>query len=381
MDFSWTEEQLKYKQAVIEFAQKELNKGLIDRDRRGELSRENWIKCAQMGILGLATPQEYGGSATDIVTTMLVMEGLGYGCRDNGLIFAMNAQMWSVQHPILTFGTEAQKQKYLPGFCSGEIIGAHGMSEADSGSDAYSLRTRAERTSAGYVLNGSKMFVTNAPVADMAVIFATVDPAKGRGGVTAFLVDKGTPGFRVSRNIEKMGLRTSPMGELILEDCILPEENRLGPEGAGTSIFNSSMEWERSCILGSHVGAMERQLEECIRYARERRQFGQAIGKFQSVANRIADMKLRLETARLLLYKVAWLNQNGKSAVMEAALAKLYLSESYVSSSMDAIRTYGGSGYMSELEVERDLRDAIGGTIYSGTSDIQRMIIARWLGL
>ena len=381
MDFSWTEEQLKYKQAVIEFAQKELNKGLIDRDRQGELSRENWKKCAQMGILGLATPEEYGGSATDIVTTMLVMEGLGYGCRDNGLIFAMNAQMWSVQHPILTFGTEAQKQKYLPGFCSGEIIGAHGMSEADSGSDAYSLRTRAERTSAGYVLNGSKMFVTNAPVADMSVIFATVDPAKGRGGVTAFLVDKGTPGFRVSRNIEKMGLRTSPMGELILEDCVLPEDSRLGPEGAGTSIFNSSMEWERSCILGSHVGAMERQLEECIRYARERRQFGQAIGKFQSVANRIADMKVRLETARLLLYKVAWLNQNGKSAVMEAALAKLYLSESYVSSSMDAIRTYGGSGYMSELEVERDLRDAIGGTIYSGTSDIQRMIIARWLGL
>jgi alkylation response protein AidB-like acyl-CoA dehydrogenase len=381
MDFSWTEEQLKYKQAVIEFAQKELNKGLIDRDRQGELSRENWKKCAQMGILGLATPEEYGGSATDIVTTMLVMEGLGYGCRDNGLIFAMNAQMWSVQHPILTFGTEAQKRKYLPGFCSGEIIGAHGMSEADSGSDAYSLRTRAERSSAGYVLNGSKMFVTNAPVADMSVIFATVDPAKGRGGVTAFLVDKGTPGFRVSRNIEKMGLRTSPMGELILEDCVVPEENRLGPEGAGTSIFNSSMEWERSCILGSHVGAMERQLEECIRYARERRQFGQAIGKFQSVANRIADMKVRLETARLLLYKVAWLNQNGKSAVMEAALAKLYLSESYVSSSMDAIRTYGGSGYMSELEVERDLRDAIGGTIYSGTSDIQRMIIARWLGL
>ena len=158
MDFSWTEEQLKYKQAVIEFAQRELNDGLIDRDRQGELSRENWKKCARMGILGLATPEAYGGSATDIVTTMLVMEGLGYGCRDNGLIFAMNAQMWSVQHPILTFGTEAQKQKYLPGFCSGETIGAHGMSEPDSGSDAYSLRARAERTSEGYRLNGTKMF-------------------------------------------------------------------------------------------------------------------------------------------------------------------------------------------------------------------------------
>jgi alkylation response protein AidB-like acyl-CoA dehydrogenase len=381
MDFSWTEEQLKFKNAVIEFAQRELNQGLIERDQQGELARENWKKCAQMGILGLATPEEYGGSATDIITTMLVMEGLGYGCRDNGLIFAMNAQMWSVQHPILTFGTEAQKNKYLPGFCSGELIGAHGMSEPDSGSDAYSLHTRAEKVSEGYTLNGTKMFVTNAPVADVALVFATVNPEKRMGGVTAFLVDKGTPGFKVSRNIQKMGLRTSPMGELILENCFLPVENRLGPEGAGSAIFNSSMEWERSCILGSHIGAMERQLEACVRYARERRQFGQPIGKFQSVANRIADMKVRLETARLLLYKVAWLNQNGKPAIMEAALAKLYLSECFVSSSTDAIRTYGGYGYMTELEVERDLRDAIGGTLYSGTSDIQRMIIARWLGL
>jgi L-prolyl-PCP dehydrogenase len=381
MDFSWTEEQLKFKNAVVEFAQKELNQGLIERDRQGELARENWKKCAQMGILGLAIPEEYGGSGADILTTMLVMEGLGYGCRDNGLIFAMNAQMWSVQHPILTFGSDAQKQKYLPGLCSGDLIGAHAMSEPDSGSDAYSLRTRAKRVDDGYVLNGTKMFVTNAPVADVDLVFATVDPAKGSGGVTAFLLDKGTPGLKVSRNIEKMGLRTSPMGEIILEDCVVPVESRLGPEGAGSSIFNSSMEWERSCILGSHVGAMERQLEGCVSYARERRQFGQLIGKFQSVANRIAEMKVRLETARLLLYKVAWLKQRGKPAIMEAALAKLYLSECFVQSSLDAIRTYGGYGYMTEFEVERELRDAVGGTLYSGTSDIQRMIIARWLGL
>jgi len=381
MDFSWTEEQLDFKNAVIEFAQKELNKGLIERDKEGELSLENWHKCAQFGILGLAIPEEYGGSGADILTTMLVMEGLGYGCQDNGLIFAMNAQMWSVQHPILVFGSEAQKQKYLPDLCSGRLIGAHAMSEPDSGSDAYSLHTRAKRVTEGYVLNGTKMFVTNAPIANMAVVFATVDPNKGIGGVTAFLVDEGTPGLKLSRNIEKMGLRTSPMGEVILEDCFVPIESRLGAEGAGSSIFNSSMEWERSCILGSHVGAMERQLEACIRYARERRQFGQAIGKFQSVANRVADMKVRLETARLLLYKVAWLKQMGKSAIMEAALAKLYLSECFVQSSLDAIRTYGGYGYTTEFEVERDLRDAIGGTLYSGTSDIQRVIIARWLGL
>lgn len=381
MDFSWSKEQLAFKDMVVKFAQKELNEDLIEQDRAGEISIDNWRKCAELGLLGLPIPEEYGGTAEDIMTTMLVMEGLGYGCKDNGLIFAMNAQMWSVQLPILLFGTEEQKKKYLPGLCSGDLIGAHGMSEPDSGSDAYSLHTRAERVEGGYMINGSKMFVTNAPFCDLALIFATIDPSKGIGGITAFIVEKGTPGFRVSRKLEKMGLRTSPMGELIFDDCFLPEENRLGREGAGVSIFNSSMEWERSSILASHIGAMERQLETSIRYARERRQFGQPIGKFQSISNRIADMKVRLETARLLLYKVAWSKQVGKSAILDAALAKLYLSECFVQSSLDAIRIHGGYGYMTEFEVERNLRDAVGGTLYSGTSDIQRLIIARWLGL
>jgi alkylation response protein AidB-like acyl-CoA dehydrogenase len=381
MEFSWTEEQRAWRQSVVKFAQSELNDGLIDRDRAGTFSRENWLKCARFGIQGLPIPEAYGGSGADILTTMIAMEGLGYGCGDNGLIFALNAQMWSVQLPILSFGSEAQKRKYLPGLCSGALIGAHGMTEPDSGSDAYSLRTRATRKDGGYVLNGTKMFVSNGPFADVALIFATLDPALGRGGITAFLVDRQTPGFRVSRDLEKMGLRTSPMSELILEDCFLPEDCRVGPEGAGVGIFNDSMEWERSSILGSHVGAMERQLERSIRYARERRQFGQPIGRFQSVANRIADMKVRLETARLLLYKVAWMKMEGQPAIMEAALAKLYLSESFVQSSLDAIRIHGGYGYMTEFEVERDLRDSIGGTIYSGTSDIQRMIVSRLLGL
>jgi alkylation response protein AidB-like acyl-CoA dehydrogenase len=245
--------------------------------------------------------------------------------------------MWAVELPILTFGTQAQKGKYLPRLCSGEWIGAHGMTEPDSGSDAYSLRTRAERSDDGYVLNGTKMFVTNAPMADIAVVFATVDPSKGMAGVTAFILEKDMPGFSISRHIEKMGLRTSPMAEIVLRDCFVPDENRLGPVGAGTSVFTSSMGWERSSILGSNIGAMEYQLEVCIRYARQRKQFGQPIGKFQAVANRIADMKVRLETARLLLYKVAWLKNQGKSAVMEAALAKLYLSECFVQSSLDAI--------------------------------------------
>ncbi|MGE0463952.1 MAG: acyl-CoA dehydrogenase family protein [Vicinamibacterales bacterium] len=381
MDFAWSEEQLAFKNAVVEFARQRLNGGMIERDREGAFSRELWEECAKFGIQGLPFPEEYGGGNADILTTMLTMEGLGYGCLDNGLIFGINAQMWSVQMPILTFGTEAQKRKYLPGMCSGALIGAHGMSEPDSGSDAFGLRARAERRDGGYVLNGTKTFVTNAPMCDVALVFATVDPAKKMFGVTGFLIDKGTPGFSVGRHIDKMGLRTSPMGEVVLEDCFVPEESRLGREGMGSRIFSDSMEWERACILGSHLGAMERLLERCIDHARERSQFGQPIGRFQAVANRIVDMKLRLDTARLLLYRVAWLKKTGQPAVMEAALAKLYLSECFVQSGLDAVRTMGGYGYATEYEVERDLRDAVGGTLYSGTSDIQRNIIARHLGL
>ena len=381
MDFAWSEEQTAFKDAVVEFARTHLNKGLIDRDREGAFSHELWRECARFGIQGLPFPERYGGGNADILTTMLTMEGLGYGCKDNGLIFGINAQMWSVQMPIFTFGTEQQKDKYLPGLIGGEIIGAHGMSEPDSGSDAFSLRARAVRSGGGYVLNGTKTFVTNAPNCDLALVFATVDPNRKMLGVTGFLVEKGTPGFEVSPHIDKMGLRTSPMGEIILTDCYVPEENRLGREGIGSRIFSDSMEWERACILGSHLGAMQRLLERCVEHASTRRQFGEPIGRFQSVANRLVDMKVRLETARLLLYKVAWLKKAGKSAVMEAALAKLYLSESFVQSSLDALRTMGGYGYTTEYEVERDVRDSIGGTLYSGTSDIQRNIIARLMGL
>ena len=381
MDFAWSEEQLGYKTAAIRFAREELANEVTDRDRAETFSPMLWRKCAAFGIMGLPFSETYGGAAEDILTTMLVMEGLGYGGKDNGLLFAINAQMWAVQHPLSVFGTLEQKARYLPGLIRGELIGAHGISEPDSGSDAFAMRTRAEQYDGGYLLNGTKTFVTNAPVADLALVFAMTAPDKGSWGVSAFLVEKGTPGFTLGKNIEKMGLRTAPMGELILQDCFVPESSRLGNEGAGAPIFNSSMEWERACILGAHVGAMERQLEECVSYARTRKQFGQPIGKFQSISNRLAEMKVRLETARLLLYKVAWLKKAGKPTHMEAAMAKLYLSEVFTESSLDAIRIHGGYGYTTEFEVERDLRDAIGGTLYSGTSDIQRNIIARYLGV
>jgi L-prolyl-PCP dehydrogenase len=381
MDFSFTSDQLALKAATIEFASKELNHNLREREQASEFSHDAWQACAHFGIQGLPIPTEFGGSGADILTTVLVMEGLGYACRDNGLIFSLNAQMWSIELPLLKFGTPAQQRAYLPGLVSGDLIGVHAMTEADSGSDAFSMRTHAEHRGDHYVLNGSKLYITNAPVADVVVVFATLNRSRGFAGACAFLVEKGTPGFSVSRNLDKMGLRTSPMGEIILTDCEVPLENRLGKEGAGMSIFNSSMEWERSCILASAVGAMQRQLETCVRYAQTRQQFGQAIGKFQSISNKIADMYLRLEAARLLIYKVAWLKQQGKSALAEAALAKVFTSEAWIQSSLEAIQIHGAYGYMTESEIERDLRDSVAGTIYSGTSEIQRMIIARTLGL
>jgi len=381
MDFSLSDDQLALKASVIKFANQELNRNLLQREKAGEFPLEAWRACARFGIQGLPIPSEFGGAEADILTTVVAMEGLGYGCRDNGLIFSLNAQMWSLELPLLKFGTPEQQRAYLPGLVSGDLIGVHAMTEADSGSDAFSMRTRAERRGDHYILNGSKLYITNAPVADVIIVFATLKPGSGFSGACAFLVEKGTPGFTVSRGLDKMGLRTSPMGEIVLTDCKVPAKNQLGAEGAGMAIFNSSMEWERSCILASAVGAMQRQLETCISYARSRQQFGQPIGKFQSISNKIADMYLRIEAARLLIYRVACLKQQDKPALAEAAAAKIFTSEAWIRSSLDAIQIHGAFGYMTESEIERDLRDSVAGTIYSGTSEVQRVIIASVLGL
>lgn len=381
MDFNWDKEQLELKDAVIKFAKKELNDDVIEKDKAETFPRDEWKKCADFGIQGLPFPEQYGGLNTDILTTMLVMEGLGYACKDGGLTFGINAQMWSVQMPIFRFGSEEQKREYLTRLSSGEWIGAHCMTEPDSGSDAFSLGTTAKKEGDHYILNGVKTFVTNGPVADLFLVYATVDKQKRFMGVTGFLVEKEFPGLHVSKEIEKMGLRTAPMCEVILENCKVPLENRLGREGNGAAIFNDSMEWERSCMLACHIGEMERQLEGCVRHAKSRKQFGKPIGQFQSVANRLVDMKVRMETARLLLYEVGWMKKTYGKAPMEAAMAKLYVSESWIKSCLDAVQIHGGYGYTTEYEMERDLRNSIGGTIYSGTSEIQRNIIARYLGL
>lgn len=382
MDFALTPEQQTRRAEAEAFARTHLGQGaLVDRERESRFDRDGWEAAATHGLLRMSVPEEYGGAPTDLLTAMLVMEGLGRGCPDNGLVFALNAQLWTTQLPIVEFGTEDQKQRYLPSLCTGERIAAHALTEESAGSDVFSLRTHARPAEGGYRLDGAKRLITLGPVADVFLVFATVAPERGKWGVTAFLVDRATEGLTVHPTQEKMGLRTVPLGRLTFADCFVPESARLGPEGAGVSIATHCLETERCCILAGQLGAMERQLERAVEHARTREQFGQPIGRFQSVANRLVDMRLRLETARLLLYKVAWMKEQGQQATLEAALLKLHLGESFVHSSLDAIRVHGGDGYLTEFGIERDLRDAVGGVLYAGTSDIQRTIVARLMGL
>jgi alkylation response protein AidB-like acyl-CoA dehydrogenase len=389
MNLDRSPEQQELYDATLEFARARLTSDVASLEAADGFDREAWKRAAEFGLLGLPVPVEYGGQGRDLLTTMIAMEALGRGCLDNGLVFSLNAQMWACQLPIVAYGTEAQKRAWLPRLTSGEAIGAHAITEPNAGSDVFSLTARAERIGAPgsadlrYRLSGTKTFSTNAPVAELVVAFAYLDrSAEGRPkALTAFLVSRGTPGLSFSAPIHKMGLRTSPMGEVIFDDCVVPADARLGPEGAGAAVFNSAMEWERACIFAAHLGAMERLLDDCVRYAKQRRQFGQPIAKFESVAGRIADMKVAVDAGRFLLYRVAALQAEGRSTVLESAIAKLFVSEAHVRSALDALQLHGGYGYMREFPIEREVRDALSGTLYSGTSEMQRKIIARCLGL
>ena len=382
MDFNLTEEQKILRDEVVRFSQKELNDDIVERDRAQKFDRALWEKCGEMGLQGLPVPEEYGGIGADPLTTAIVLEAFGYGCRDGGLVFAVCAHILACVVPIVKHGTEEQKQRFLPGLSDGSLIAVNGITEPGSGSDAFAMQTRAVAKDGGFVLNGTKTFSSNGPVADLAVIYAVTDPGRGyHGGITAFLVECDTPGYTPGQKFEKMGLRTCPIGELVLEDVFVPAENVIRAVGAGGPIFAQSMEWERACLVATHVGAMQRLLENAIQYARERKASGQSIGRFQAVAHRLANMKVRLEASRLLTYQAASKLDSDRKVGLDASIAKLFVSEAYLETAMDAIRTLGGYGYMAEYEAERAMRDAVGGTLYSGTNDIQRNIIARWLGL
>ena len=374
-------EQAEFFESVHRFASS-LSDDTVAADRSQTFSRENWDRCGQFGIQGLPAPEAYGGGAADVVTTMLALEGLGYGCADNGLVFSINAHMWTSVVPVWTFGSEDQKRRWLPGLCSGQLIGCHTITEPEAGSDAFGMRATGRKVEGGYVLNGRKTFITNAPVADLVIAFVRTEPEGiGPYGISAFLADAGAPGLVVEKASEKMGLRTSPMADVVFEDCFVADSAMLGRPGQGGEIFQSSMRWERACIMASQVGAMRRTMEACIAYARQRRQFGKPIAKYESVAEKLANMKIAVEASRALVLRVGWHMDQGHDTSMDAAIAKAFVSEASVRTHLDAVQVHGGYGYMTEFEVERALRDAIGGTLYSGTSEIQRRIIARGLGL
>ena len=354
---------------------------LGERDLHCEFWQEGWSRIAGRGLLGALTDSQHGGRGLPLTEALLELEGLGLGCRDDGLVFAVTAQVLTFGLCLERFGSDEQKEAWLPKLVAGEAFGSFAMSEMNSGSDAFSLSTVAARTDDGYVLNGTKAWVTMGPIADVFVLFATTNPDAGRWGVTAFCVPADTPGLVVGPNVPKMGMRTTPFASVTLTDCAVPESARIGAEGSGASIFTATMEAERGFLLVGSIGALERVLHDSIDYAKNREQFGQPIGGFQGVSHPLAEVKLAHETSRLLMYKAAALHERGEPSMMAAALSKLAGSEAALAGALTAIEVHGAKGYVSEFGVERDLRNLSGGVIYGGTSGIQKNIISRLMGL
>ncbi|MDX1396559.1 MAG: acyl-CoA dehydrogenase family protein [Gemmatimonadota bacterium] len=382
MDFSYTPDQEALRERLLEFAERELSEGAIERDREGEFPRDLWDRCGEMGIQGLPVPERYGGIGLDPLSTAIALEAFGYGCRDGGLAFAIGAHLFACVVPIWKHASEELKRRYLPDLSNGTLIAVNAITEPDSGSDAFAMKTRAVPVEGGFRLSGTKTFASNGPVADLALVYAATDPDVGfLGGITAFIVERGANGYSVGQRFEKMGLRTAPLSELVFEDVFVPDEAVVGGVGGGGPIFNESMEWERICIPAMHLGTMAHLLDRAVEQARTRRAFGKPIGKNQAVSHKIADLKIRLEAARLLTYRSATRLEGSGSAGIDASMTKVLVSESLVRSAMDVVQIYGGYGYMDEYGIERILRDSIGSTIYSGTSEMQRNIIAGWLGL
>ncbi len=382
MDFTYTADQKELRQQIVAFARARLNAGVIERDRAQSFPRELWKECGAMGLTGLPVPEEYGGPGLDPLSTAMALEALGYGCTDSGFVFSLCAHIMASVVSICRFGNAEQKRRWLPGLSDGSLVGINAMTEPGTGSDPFAMRARAVKDGAGWRVNAAKTFISNAPEAQVIILFAVTDAVKRfHGGVTAFLLDRATPGISVGKKIEKMGLRTSPFSEVVFEDVWLADDTVLGGVGGGAGVFTHSMDWERTCLFAAHVGQMERLMERAIQYARTREAGGKRIAKYQAVSHKIADMKVRLEAARLLTYQAASRLEKVRSVTMDSAIAKLYVSEALVATAADVLQIFGGYGYTVEYEVERALRDAYGARIYSGTSEVQRNIIAAWLGL
>ncbi|MER5304017.1 L-prolyl-[peptidyl-carrier protein] dehydrogenase [Streptomyces lasiicapitis] len=365
--------------AVERFARREL--GFVPPSLDRDEFRRRWLLAGRQGLVGSVVPEAYGGSGLDAVSAAAVLEALGYGSPDTGFAFSVAAHLFAAVMPVVEFGTEEQKRRWLPALCSGERIAAHGITEPEAGSDTLALRTRAVREGDHYVLDGAKAFTTNAPVADVFVVQAATAPGGGYFGLTAFVVEADTPGLTVGPPYDKVGLRGSPTADVRLDGCVVPASHVLGAEGAGAAVFAGSMKWERTCLFAVYLGAMRRVLESTVAYVKEREQFGVPIGGFQAVSHRVVDMTLALESARLLLYKAARGLARGSEDEVAPALAKLAVSEAAVRIGLDAVQLRGALGVLTGGDAEALLRDALPSRIFSGTNEIQKNNIARALGL
>lgn len=376
----WSEEQRELRGAIGDVAAK-IGDDYLERDRTGTFDREGWQRLRDIGLFSLPFDTRYGGLGKDLLTTVYVLEQLGYSCRDAGLNFSVSTHMVSTGVPLQRFGSTALKARYLPEICAGTMIGAHAITEPSGGSDVMGMHTTAVLDGDEFVLKGSKAFISNASIADLIVVYARTGEPGDLAGITVFLVPRDSPGLSVGNPIGKMGLRTSPLAEVFLDDVRVPRDHVIGGRGAGFLILDHVMKWEILSGFGIIVGEMRRRLERCVEYARTRTQFGSSIGSNQSVANMIVEMRIDVDTAQKWIYDTAEKLQSKADVASDIAMTKLVVSEANVRSALAAIQVFGGYGYVSEYGVEKDLRDAVGGRIYSGTSEIQRQRLASLMGL
>jgi len=379
MDLKLTEEQEMVRKMARDFAQKEVAPIAAEMDEKGEVPFENIKKMGQLGLLGLTAPEEYGGGGADTVSYVVALEEIAKACASTAVVMAVQNSL--VNYALARFGTEEQKRKYLTPLARGEKIGAYALTEPEAGSDAAAIRTRAVRDGDEYVINGTKHFITNGGFADIVILYATVDPSKGYRGITAFIVEKGTPGFSAGKEENKMGIRATNTCELIFQDCRVPAANRLGDEGQGFKIALSALDAGRIGIGAQAVGIAQAAYEAALQYAKTRVQFGQPIAQLQAIQWMLADMATRIEAARLLVYKAALAKdeaqKTGARFSKEAAMAKLFASETAGFVTDCALQIHGGYGYMKDYPLERYYRDARITRIYEGTNEIQRLVIAR----
>lgn len=376
MDFNLTEEQLMLRNMVRDFATRELEPQAARYDTTGEFPKETLKKLAELGLLGMTIPEEYGGAGFDFVSLAIAIEELSRGCGSTGVITAVHNTLsaW----PIVNWGTEEQKSKYLPRMASGEILGAFALTEANAGSDPASMETKAILKGDRYILNGSKRFITNAGAAQLFLVFAKTAPELGAKGITAFIVERNYPGFSIGKHEELLGLRATANAELIFEDCEVPRENILGELNAGFKIALATLDVSRIDIAAQAVGIAQAAFEKALNYSKERRQFGKPICEFEMIQAKLAEMATKIQASRLLVYYAAAQKDMGKQRFsQEAAMAKLFAATTAVEVTREAVQILGGYGYTKEYPVERHYRDAKCMEIYEGTSEIQRIVIAR----